>query len=288
MKKETTIFVNTSGGETSWYMAYLAKKYWSTKYNLVFVFANTGKEREETYVFNNQCSEYFDIQLNWVEAVINPQKGIGTKHKIVDFGKADRSGKVFESMISKYGIPNVATPKCSSVMKSDTIYSFIKEYMQGNQNYKIAIGIRSDEFDRINKDREKLHLIYPLISTFPSTKRTINKFWDSMPFRLQLKGYEGNCDYCFKKSLRKLLTLVVEDNSDRLSWWETMEKKYEIHPVNPKITQRFFRNNMSIDELRKRAKLPFQKAIDDKQNTKTGFFDDLDVSGSCSESCEPF
>ena len=55
-------------------MAYLAKKYWSTKYNLVFVFANTGKEREETYVFNNQCSEYFDIQLNWVEAVINPQK----------------------------------------------------------------------------------------------------------------------------------------------------------------------------------------------------------------------
>ena len=51
MSKENNIFVSVSGGETSWFMAALIQKQWHNK-NLLFGFANTGKEREETLNFN--------------------------------------------------------------------------------------------------------------------------------------------------------------------------------------------------------------------------------------------
>ena len=53
--------------------------------NLLFCFANTGKEREETLVYLKNIQEKFSIPIVWLEAEIIPEKGKGTTYKKVDF-----------------------------------------------------------------------------------------------------------------------------------------------------------------------------------------------------------
>lgn len=50
-----TLMVSFSGGRTSAYMARDLQLNYSDKYNLVFVFMNTGQEHEETLKFVNEC-----------------------------------------------------------------------------------------------------------------------------------------------------------------------------------------------------------------------------------------
>lgn len=280
------LIISVSGGETSWYMAIRMKKELSKRYNFKYIFANTGKEREETLEFNKLCALHFNIDLIWVEAIIHHNKRKSCTHKIVNYDIASRNGEPFIEMMKKYGIPNITSPHCTRELKKNPIKSYIKS-IYGN-DYEIAIGIRQDEFDRISIDRKKEKLIYPLITYFPTTKITINDFWQKQPFRLNLKSYEGNCDYCFKKSIRKLQTLILEDNQlGRINWWEKMEKRFEHHRQDKKKIHRFFRGNLTVQELIEQSKILKRKAIDERyaQNKE---IDNLDVTGRCSESCEPF
>ena len=73
MKKK--LCVSFSGGETSGYMAQYLKKHKQDEYDMVFVFANTGSENEETLKFVDQCDKAFNLNVVWVEAVINPEHG---------------------------------------------------------------------------------------------------------------------------------------------------------------------------------------------------------------------
>ena len=127
-------------------------------------------------------------------------------------------------MMKKYGMPNVAFKHCTRELKTNPLKSLADE-IYGKNNYKIAIGYRIDEIDRMSKEWKKKRHIYPLISPFPTRKEEINKFWEGQPFRLELKSYEGNCDYCFKKHIKKLKTLITEDNNNRFEWWKNMEKE---------------------------------------------------------------
>src|SRR5690606_17416823 len=88
----------------------------------------------------------------------------------------------------------------------------IQSYMRsiGWKKYHTAIGIRADEFDRMNANWKKNRFYYPLIKDRQMTKPKINFWWSQQPFRLNLKGYEGNCKWCWKKSTRKLQQLAVE------------------------------------------------------------------------------
>ncbi|MFY8248226.1 MAG: phosphoadenosine phosphosulfate reductase family protein, partial [Gloeomargaritales cyanobacterium] len=86
MKKESKkkLLIAFSGGETS---AFMAQWLWRNKqeeYDMLFAFANTGVENEETLNFAHKCEEEFNINVNWLEAVIDQEKGKGTRHKIVD------------------------------------------------------------------------------------------------------------------------------------------------------------------------------------------------------------
>ena len=151
MKKDN-LFVSVSGGETSWYMANLIKEKLSNKYNLLFGFANTGKERKETFDFNIRCSEYFEIDLHWIEAIVHYNKRKGCTHKIVNQTNYSKNGEPFEDVIKKYGLPNVAFPHCTRELKSNPLRSFAKEYFNG-EKFKIAIGIRVDEIDRVSNNK---------------------------------------------------------------------------------------------------------------------------------------
>ena len=54
----------------------LIEKY-KDKRDIHVVFANTGKEREETLLFVHQCDVHFGFNTVWVETEINPEFGKG-------------------------------------------------------------------------------------------------------------------------------------------------------------------------------------------------------------------
>jgi len=151
-------------------------------------------------------------------------------------------------------------------------------------SYHIAIGIRIDEADRMNDDYKKLKLFYPMISVKPMTKPQINGFWKLQPFRLMLKGYQGNCKWCFKKHDPKLWQLAKE-TPEIFDFPISMEKKYGnyITPDRirhlqkegkevPKIDERnytFFRRNRSGKAILIEAKDSTKQIVDDSEIYET-------------------
>ena len=94
----------------------------------------------------------------------------------------------------------------------------------------------------------------------------------------QLKDYEGNCDMCWKKSKRKILTLILE-NPELINWWNNMEIKYGEGEFT------FWRNNELTEDLLVQAEnTNFNRAIDlfELSNIQSSMFDnDLDVGANC-------
>lgn len=279
---EKPIIVNSfSAGETSGYMSWYLNNFKKNKYDIVNIFMNTGLEHEETLIFADKCDKEFGMNLVWTEAIIDKRKSKGTRHKIVTFDTASREGEPFVEMVQKYGIPNPIWTHCTRELKQQVFKSYCRDVI--GDNYETSIGIRADEIDRVSKDRKKNKIIYPLIS-LDVNKIDVNIFWRDMPFRLPIKGFEGNCATCFKKSLRKLLT-IAKHNPERFEPFRKMEKLF------PKY--RFFRDNMSVNEIIELSKHPFEEATDDRiiytQFKQTSLFGhDLDLSGACVESCEVF
>jgi hypothetical protein len=286
------LLVSFSGGETSAYMLWWILKNWSNKYQIKVVFANTGQENEETLLFVKKCSEYFEVEVVWVEAFVNPENRKGTTHRIVNFETASRNGEPFEAVIAKYGIPNPATPHCNRELKLNAINSYMKSI--GWRKYFTAIGIRVDEFDRMNAKKKERKLLYPLIKEKPMSKKKINQWWSLQPFRLELKGYQGNCKTCWKKSDAKLFTLIKEDFS-QFNFFSAMERKYEKfipesrlklmaerNETPPEFT-RFFRKNRTVEDLVKEASM-FNRIINDDSDVYDNQIDLFDLLEE--ESCD--
>ena len=266
------IIVSFSGGRTSAFMGRFLKDLYPEK-NLIFVFANTGKEREETLEFVNKCDVEFKWDLIWVEYDIIDGN---SSFRVVNYKTASRNGEPFEKMISKYGLPNISVPHCSRELKKMTIQRYLRSVGLKNGEYVTAIGKRADEEHRINRN-EKFE-IYPLCDIIKTDSEFIRNFWDSQPFDLQLLDYQGNCDMCYKKSFRKLMTLNRED-SKMIDWWEQMENKYGQSQYT------FFRENRNAFDIKEMSKRKFRLAMDNHlvQKLQYDLFDiDLDKEYDCS------
>lgn len=250
---ETRICVSFSGGETSGYMAQLIKREY-VEFDPVFVFANTGQEREETLEFVQECSDHFGLDVTWIECVPSPTRGEGCTAKIVDFKSASRDGTPFEAAIRKYGIPNSSFPHCSRVLKREAIEAWQRQVGLRSRSVKpvAAIGIRLDEFDRASASAVKDLLWYPLIHDHPAAKQDINAFWADQPFRLQIKSWEGNCSWCWKKTDRKLAAIAAT-NPSAFNFPRRMEALYgDSRPQKDFKGEgpiRFFRKNRSVDDI---------------------------------------
>lgn len=264
----------------------------SNKYEMVVVFANTGDEREETLEFVKKCDDIFGFSTVWVEAKVNHNERKASSHKVVNYRSASRDGQPFEDVIKKYGIPNQPFPHCTRELKTNPITSYVKNEL-GWQGYYTAIGIRVDEFDRMSEKMDEFRYIYPLVTMHPKSKQEINKYWSEMPFRVELKGYEGNCKVCWKKSYRKLMT-IAKNNPESFDVFRGLEQKYETLAPRSRsdkdVPFRFFRGNRSVQDVIDMSKNNFQEATDDKIDTnyQTRLFDELDKGHGCEESCEPF
>lgn len=283
------LFISFSGGETSAFMTrWLQRNNWLGYEDVQVVFANTGQEHEKTLEFVQRCDDEFGWGVVCVEAVVHHGERKGCTHRIVDFASANRDGAVFEEMIKKYGIPNRAYNHCNRELKLNPMKSYMRSL--GWQAYDTAIGIRVDEIDRMVKDATKRRIVYPLISHRPTTKPEINAWWASQAFRLELTGFEGNCKWCWKKSLRKHLTLAAH-HWDWFDFPDRMERKYGLAGANDDGTPRvFFREHLDTGRLRSLSLIGEYDFATDDNRRYPGTVDGvpLDIAGACSESCDIF
>ncbi|MCW1412168.1 hypothetical protein OLZ32_27855 [Rhizobium sp. 1AS11] len=287
--EERRLLISFSGGETSGLMAKLCKERLGNEYDRIeTVFSNTSEENEATLVFVDECDRAFDLGVHWIEADVDPKLGVGTGFTKVDFASAHRHGEIFEAMIAKYGIPNKAFPHCTRELKARPILAFARDYLGwAPGTYDCAIGIRIDEIDRMSEKAKEQRLFYPFVSRWPHRKTGVNETWHAMPFRLRLKGYQGNCKWCWKKSLRKHLTLMVE-SPEVFEFPERMEAEHA-NTGSGEGSRVFFRENRSVADLRHLAETTkFKRATDDAREYQIDLYSPLalDLSGGCSESCE--
>ena len=241
-----------SGGRTSAFMGQFLNNYEKYEdYDKLFVFANTGKEKEKTLKFIDQCDKQWNLRVVWLEAKINKKKGKGTDFKIVDFESASRNGEPFQQMLKAYTMPNNFASNCTRELKDTPI----KKYVKSLKYNKVltAIGIRYDERHRKSNTSKKQNIIYPLCDDIKVDSNFIRNWWDKQSFDLDLKDYEGNCDLCFKKSLRKRLT-IVKENPSVADWWLKMELSKQPfrtiedkHEVAKKQTSLFDNVDMDIE-----------------------------------------
>jgi hypothetical protein len=274
-KNNIPLLVTFSGGRTSAFMAKYIKDNYKDR-DIVYVFANTGKERIETLDFIKKCDEEWNLGIVWLEAHINEQFGVGTTFNIVDYDTADRIGNTFESMIKTYGIPCKPAPLCTNHLKTTPVQKYMRSL--GYKKWETALGIRIDEKHRINwEEAKKKNYVYPLITDIRINKTFIRDWWSKQKFDLRLKDYEGNCDMCWKKSERKLMTIITE-RPDLIQWWDKMEKEY-----GGDDNTTFFRENKSAKDLMLASRFPFRKVLDEFEVSKnqTKMFEDIDIEYNC-------
>lgn len=274
------LLISFSGGRTSGYMTKHILDNYAEKYEIKVVFANTGFENEQTLEFVFRCDSFFNFKTVWLEAVTNPEKGQGIRHKEVTFFTASRNGEPFEQMIQKYGIPNHQAPDCTRNLKKYTIESYMRDIGWDKWDYELAIGIRTDEIRRVKDDKTR-RVVYPLVDWFPSDKQDVLDWWEDQVFDLQLQEHQGNCKTCWKKSFNKLIQLHRE-NPRQFDFFERMEQQYgrvgaEFQKHADAPDRVFFRGRTSVPMLRKMA---------EESAVRVAPTIDMYADGGCSESCE--
>ncbi len=123
---------------------------------------------------------------------------------------------------------------------------------------------------------------------------------------MALKSFEGNCILCWKKSFRKLYTLIVEGiaNNDieiiaEIAWLQMIQEKYGKYVPKGRIKQDkgkevfMFRGENSITDLIEQSEDFLDFAIDESNLISTiqqlGLWsNELDENTGCVESCEAF
>lgn len=273
--KKKPLLISFSGGRTSAYMTYrlMNDERILCEFEPCIVFANTGLEHNKTLDFVYDCETHFGWDVMWLEAVVQPEKGMGTRHKVVDYFSASRHGKPFRDVVAKYTMPNVKFRHCTRELKQAPIFSWCRERF-GMVSVDTAIGIRADEMRRVSQAKSnKQRVMYPLIDLYPATKQDVLDFWADMPFDLQIPEYLGNCVPCFQKSDRKLLKALQEAH-DYFDLIEQIEQEFGIKS-NGQIVH-FFRKNRDVAYFR--ALLGEMGGLPENLS----LFDE----GVCSESCE--
>lgn len=294
--------ISFSGGETSGFMLWWLLNNKQNEYNFTIVFANTGRENNETLDFVKKCSEFFGVEIIWIESNVWGNVKKGTKHKIVTYETATRNqdwkkrrDTPYEEMVIKYGLANVTSRFSTRELKTKPIQSYMRSLGFKAETYDTFIGIRVDEIDRMSETKDEKRFIYPLCKEKPFTKKHVNFWWNQQPFRLMLKGWEGNCVTCYKKSEEKLMQIMIDD-AWKFEFENYLEFMYGYYiPESriialvkklkklPKLPINIFRNNLTVEQIRTNS-LEIKKRIKDDSidgSFQAKLFEDT-------ESCEVF
>ena len=211
-----------SGGRTSAYMTLECLKLEQYK-NALIVFSNTGKENESTLKFVNDVDLYLGgNKIVWVEFIDEKPY-----YKIVSYETASRNGEPFAALIKKRKyVPNVVTRYCTQELKIRVMKRYLKG-VHGWKHWVNLVGIRYDEPRRYAKvntvaRHEVFDVEHPLVAGLV-TKPMVLDYWRKMPFDLELKEHQGNCDLCFLKGMKKKQQ-IARENPSAFDWWIEQEK----------------------------------------------------------------
>lgn len=233
--------VSFSGGRTSGYMLWhiLDANGGTLPPDVIPVFANTGKEREETLRFVYDCEAHWGVKVHWVEWRNTPEG-----FEEVGYNSASRAGEPFGALIAKKGMPpNWQARFCTEFLKVKAMTAFMASRGFAPGSYSEVIGLRYDEGLRVFKmlernDRDGRLCVAPM-SHAKATERDVLTFWDAQPFDLALEPGEGNCDLCFLKG-RGIRKELIRRRPASAQWWIDAEQS-----VNG-----FFDRRDSYSELR--------------------------------------
>lgn len=249
MKKEN-IVVAFSGGRTSAFMCWWLKTYMSHLYNFIFVYANTGLEHENTLKFVHNVDMFLGLNLIWVEAKF-ANKSENNSYTLVDYKSATRGVRLFEQMVKQYGLMNGTFIHCTRELKNRPIRKLSVEKL--GTNYRIALGIRHDEFHRV---KNRSDAIYPLATIAKIKKEEVLDFWKKQPFDLELEEHYGNCLTCYKKSDKKL-KMIADENPEYFDDFIMLENKYSnIKSIDEDTPRIIFRNFRTAYEVKNNINLP--------------------------------
>lgn len=212
--------ISLSGGRTSAFMLAELIRRGERRPNDHILFANTGREREETLEFVRDIAAHWAMPVVWVEW---SEAGFVE----VTFETASRKGEPFEALIRKRKfLPNPVARFCTQELKIRPM----KKWMvaKGYDHWTNLVGIRADEPRRSSRIRnsqrkERFDVALPLVD-WGITIEHVNDFWGRQPFNLRLKQHEGNCDLCFLKQVASRVQIATE-RPDLAEWWHRMESE---------------------------------------------------------------
>ena len=221
--------ISFSGGRTSAYMLWrVLQSNGGLPDEAKVCFANTGKEEEATLRFVDRCSKEWGVPITWVEYADAAETK--DRFRVVTFETASRDGEPFEAIIRKRNyLPNPVSRFCTVEMKVRAIHRYLKSI--GWTEWDSMLGIRADEQRRLakigNQDYGKHEEKVAPLGRVGVTKEMVGKFWESMPFDLELPNINGvtmhgNCDLCYLKGGAQILSLIKE-KPERAVWWAKME-----------------------------------------------------------------
>lgn len=225
--------VSFSGGRTSGMMARLVQQANQADAPIRYLFANTGKEMEQTLQFVDRCAREWGLDVTWLEYT-RDEPGF----RVVDLASASRNGEPFETLIQarKY-LPNPVTRFCTVELKILTMHRYLKSlgWADNDGEWDSIVGIRADEHRRVAKIRARgtstetprEHMRLPLADA-GLTVADVGAFWRAQPFDLELPSHNGktllgNCDLCFLKGRQQVYS-IIETDRRRADWWAAQEK----------------------------------------------------------------
>jgi len=197
--------VEFSGGRTS---AYMLRRILDEglRPDVYVLFADTGKERQETYRFVLDVAFTWRVEIHWV----------------------CRPGYFDQLITDRRCLPNPAQRWCTQELKIRPMAEFMRA--RGFANWTMCVGLRADEPRRIAKAREReasnkdpWDIALPLADA-GATVADVAAFWRAQPFDLELRPHEGNCDLCFLKHPRKRAA-IARDRPDLWQWWIDQERR---------------------------------------------------------------
>lgn len=276
--------ISFSGGRTSAFM--LAQIMWAhggvLPPDVHVVFANTGKEREETLRFVYLVGLWLGVPIRWIEWRTRPfgKEGRNTpwseRYEEVGYNRASRDGEPLLALFRRKSfLPNAVTRFCTADAKINTMKAFM--LAQGYAKWTNAIGLRADEVRRITKQakrneegRERFVTTWPMLKA-GIVARDIWLFWlgpninpkeltDPLPqgFDLGLWPYEGNCDGCFLKG-RDVLMHQERERPGYLDWWigaEEMASSIATKPDGARFVTEYSYADLKRDVARSPLLIP--------------------------------
>lgn len=219
--------ISFSGGRTSALMLWRMREAGALENpDLHVVFANTGREREETLAFVDDVARHWSVNVQWLEF----QEA--TPHfRATSFAEASRKGEPFEALLRKRKfLPNPVARFCTQELKIRVMRDWMKS--RGYQHWTNYVGIRRDEprraarlLDPAKPRRERFEVALPLWD-WGVTQADVSAFWATQPFGLRLEPHEGNCDLCFLKTADKRVA-IARARPDLAEWWHEQERLYK-------------------------------------------------------------